>query len=161
MKTRILILVIGLGLTLVGRPLLADGPDADAVKKELAKFQGTWRVVAVEENGAALPDDKLREANGTVTIEGDKHTLKYNGQLVGTVTITIDPTAKPRRYDMTIPEGPEKGKVQLGIYELDGETWKLCLNKTGGDRPTEFSGKADSGWVLVVMKKVKPTVEKK
>ncbi len=88
-----------------------------------------------------------------MTVEGRKHTLKYVDAPQGTVTITIDPTTKPKRYDMTETEGPQKGQVLLGIYELEGDTWKYCQNKTGKGRPTEFSGKAGSGWVLVIMKK--------
>jgi uncharacterized protein (TIGR03067 family) len=139
---------------LAAHPAAAAAPADEAAKKELAKLQGTWRVVGVEENGAALPEDKLREARGTVTVEGDKHTLKYGGVSQGTVTVKIDPSAKPRSYDLLIPEGAQKGKVQLGIYEVEGDTWRLCLNKSGAaGRPTEFSAKADSGWVLVTLKR--------
>jgi uncharacterized protein (TIGR03067 family) len=156
-------LVIGLGISLVGGQglVLAQPPGEDAVKKELARLQGTWRVVEVEENGQKAPADKLRDAKLTVTVEGNKHTLKYGDKSVGPATITIDPTTKPKRYDMTDPEGPMKGQVLQGIYELEGDTWKFCQDKTGKGRPTEFAGKAGSGWVLVIMKKLKPESDKK
>jgi uncharacterized protein (TIGR03067 family) len=86
---------------------------------------------------------------------------KYGDKSQGTVTITIDPTTKPKWYDMTIPEGPKKGQVLQGIYELEGDTWKYCQDKAGKGRPTEFSGKAGSGWVLVIMKKEKLESDKK
>jgi uncharacterized protein (TIGR03067 family) len=142
-------------------PAFAD-PPADAVKKELDKLQGTWQVVGVEENGMKIPDEKLRDAKATVTIEGDKHTLKYGGKSQGTVTMKIDPTTKPKQYDLVITEGAEKGKVQLGIYEADGDTFRLCLNKAGAaGRPTEFSAKDGSGLVVVTLKKEKPPADKK
>lgn len=157
------LLVIGLGITLVAGhgPVTAQPPGKDAVKKELAKLRGTWRVVAVEENGQQVPEDKLREAKVTVIVEGNKHTLKYGDKSQGPATITIDPTTKPKHYDMIDPEGPQKGQVLQGIYELEGDTWKYCQDKTGKGRPTEFSGKAGSGWVLVIMKKEKPGSDKK
>jgi uncharacterized protein (TIGR03067 family) len=36
-----------------------------------------------------------------------------------------------------------KGQVVVGIYELDGDTLRVCLPEpgTGKERPTEFSGK--------------------
>ena len=157
------LLVIGLGITFVGGqgPVLAQPPGEDAVKKELAKLQGTWRVVQVEENGHKVPADKLREAKVTVTVKGNKHTLKYGEKSQGTVTVTIDPTTRPNRYDMSIPEGPNKGRVLQGIYELKGDTWKYCQDKSGKGRPTEFSGEAGSNWVLVIMKREKPQRDKK
>ena len=158
------LLLIGLGVALISPPatLLADAPDPEVVKKELAKLQGTWRVVGVEENGQKLPEDKLRAAKGTVVIDGDKHTLRYGDKSQGTVTVKVDPTTKPRQYDLVVPDKGGKDKLQFGIYELEGDTWKLCLNKSGaGGRPTELSGKAGSGWVLVTLKKEKPDGDKK
>jgi uncharacterized protein (TIGR03067 family) len=137
------------------------GRQEDAVKAELAKLQGTWHVIGVEENGQKTPEDKLKEANGTVTIQADKHTLKLGGQDRGTATIKLDPNAKPKQYDLHITEGPEKGKVLQGIYELEGDTWRLCLSKDGKSRPTEFAGKANTTWVLVTMKKEKAGEGKK
>jgi uncharacterized protein (TIGR03067 family) len=157
MKKSAVFVLTGFGFFLLGLPssLLGIPVGDDAVKKELAKLEGTWQVVGVEENGVKLPEDKLREAKGTVTLKGDKHTLEYGGRSQGTVSVKIDPSAKPKRYDLIIADGPDKGKIQLGIYELDGDTWKLCLNKQAGaeTHPTEFSGKAGSGWVLVTLKK--------
>ena len=135
--------------------LLGVPADGDA-KAELAKLQGTWRIVAIEENGKSAPEEAVRSLKGTVIVEGDKHTLKYGERSQGTVTVAVNPEADPKHYDMTIPEGPQKGTIQRGIYELKDGTWKYCQDKGGKGRPTEFSGKAGSGWVLVVMKKVEP-----
>jgi uncharacterized protein (TIGR03067 family) len=167
MKTFAGALIIGIGICLSGQSsgILAESPREEIIKKELEKFQGTWRVIAVEENGQKVPEDKLRETVATVEIKGNKHTLRYPGKTLGPVTIKIEPTIKPEHYDMTIPEGaengPNAGKTLQGIYELEGDTWKYCQDKTGKGRPTEFSGKAGSGWVLVIMKKEKPGVGKK
>ncbi len=163
MRSIVGLLVIGLGVALVvGRgPARAESTREDAVKKDLAKLQGTWRVVEVEENGEKVPADKLRETKVTVVVKGDKHTLKYGDRVEGPVTVTIDPTKKPGHYDMTITEGPKKGQVLQGIYQLDGDTWRYCQDKSGKGRPTEFSGKAGSGWVLVIMKKEKSEGDKK
>jgi uncharacterized protein (TIGR03067 family) len=57
---------------------------------------------------------------------------------------------------MKFTEGPEKGNTALGIYELDGDEWKLCLTITAKDRPTEFAAKPKSGLGLEVLKREKP-----
>jgi len=158
MKTIVGVLLIGVGISLAGRTgaALAGPPDDAAAKEELAKFQGTWRVVEVEENGERASADKLREWDATVEIKGDKHTLKARGVSLGAVTIKIDPTTAPKRYDMfVLPAARDKDKDTQGIYELDGDTWKFCEDKSGKGRPTRFSGAAGTGWVLVVMKRDK------
>jgi hypothetical protein len=43
----------------------------------------------------------------------------------------------------------------LGIYELDGDTYKLCGDMQGKSRPTEFAVKPGSGFVLEVLKREK------
>ena len=54
-------------------------------------------------------------------------------------------TTKPKMVDLTFTAGPEKGKTSLGIYEVDGDTWKICLGLAGKGRPKEFTTKAQSG----------------
>lgn len=54
-----------------------------------------------------------------------------------------------------VPDKTGKEKLQLGLHELDGDTWKLCLDEAGTSvSAAEFSGKARSGRVLVTLKKV-------
>ena len=78
-----------------------------------------------------MPAKKPREWDVTVEIKGDKHTLKLAGKSE-TVSVKIDPTTKPKRYDMILPpEAADKGKDPQGIYELDGDTWKFCQDKGG------------------------------
>ena len=53
-------------------------------------------------------------------------------------------------------EGPGKGKTMLGIYELTGDTYKVCFALPGGERPKEFASKPGSKTMLIVMKREKP-----
>jgi hypothetical protein len=52
-------------------------------------------------------------------------------------------------------EGPDKGKVMLGIYEIDGDKMKACFDPTGKQRPTEFKSEAGSQNFVNVHKRVK------
>ena len=49
----------------------------------------------------------------------------------------------------------ENDKTKLGIYELDGDTYKFCLAPAGKPRPTEFTSKEGSGHSLGVSKREK------
>ena len=42
-------------LVLLGVALVAGGGSDDAVKKELKKFQGTWKVVRMQVDGVKIP----------------------------------------------------------------------------------------------------------
>ncbi len=71
--------------------------------------------------------------------------------------ITVDPSRKPRTIDYQMTEGFTKGKRQLGIYEVDGDTFKACFGKPGAERPTDFASKPGDGSTLSVWKRGKPT----
>ena len=48
-----------------------------------------------------------------------------------------------------------KGKTALGIYELEGDTLKLCYSQPGKDRPKEFTAAKGSGQAMSVWKRDK------
>jgi uncharacterized protein (TIGR03067 family) len=58
------------------------------------------------------------------------------------------PPADPPQIDMKFDAGPEKGNTNLGIYKIDGDTWKLCLATRGLVRPTRFAATPGSGFAL-------------
>ena len=47
-------------------------------------------------------------------------------------------------------------KTKLGIYELDGDTYRYCLAPAGKPRPTEFASKEGSGHSLGASQRQKP-----
>ena len=51
----------------------------------------------------------------------------------------LDLTKKPRRMDATYTKGSEKGKTYLGIYSLEGDTLKWCVNVSQDERPAKFA----------------------
>lgn len=129
-------------------------PDqGDETKKELEKLKGTWKFVSIEVDGMKLPDDAT--ADTQLVLDGDKFTLIESGT-ASKGTFTVDVTKKPKTIDAVFIEGPEKGKKCLGIYELEGDTYKVCIGMPGvKDRPKEFATKKDSGHVLEVLMRVK------
>jgi len=141
---------------------LAD--DKADLEKELKKFQGTWTIESSETGGMAIPADQLK--GFIVTFEGDKHTVKNGDQVIQVGTQKIDPSKSPKTIDVTMSEGPNKGAVILGIYEIDGDTLKACFDTSGKKRPTEFKSPPGSETFVNVHKRVKkssaqePTLDK-
>lgn len=132
--------------------LAADQPAAKEARQELEKLQGTWRFVSLEIDGQALPEGALKDAK--IVIKGDAFDSSSFG-IVYTGTVKVDPTQNPKTIDLAFNAGPEKGNTTLGIYELDGDTLRLCLALNKKERPKEFSSKPGSGLALEKLKREK------
>ena len=130
----------------------ARADDKAEVEKELKKFQGTWTFESVEAGGKEIPAAEFKGM--TVTFEGDKYTVKKGDEVVQAATQKLDPSRSPKAIDVTVTEGPNKGAVMLGIYEINGDTLKVCFDPEGKKRPTEFKT-ASGSQTLVVHKRVK------
>jgi uncharacterized protein (TIGR03067 family) len=104
--------------------------------KELKKLEGTWKLVSGEQGDKEIPAELLKTAK--LVIKGDKHFVTMGGkEIVG--THKLDPTTKPKSIDAT--DGDSK---MLGIYEIKGDTFKVCFAEPGKDRPKDF--KAGNFW---------------
>src|SRR5208282_6306578 len=84
---------------------------------------------------------------GMVEMEGERFTTRATG-LVYRGVLEVDSTVEPKRLKMKFTEGPEKGNTNNGIYELEGDRWRICLAITGGPAPTEFATSPGSGRAL-------------
>jgi uncharacterized protein (TIGR03067 family) len=130
----------------VGGTADRDGPkDKPRVRTEFEKLQGRWSIVSLEVEGTKVADNMVKGAK--VVLQGNAFTTISMGA-VYKGTISVDATRTPPTLDMHFTEGPEKGKTSRAIYELNGDTWKICLGLTGKDRPKEFVTKAGSGHAL-------------
>src|ERR1043166_4400647 len=145
LRNKLLIALAALGI------LSAWGDDEDAVKKDLAKLQGEWMMVSGSADGQPVPEEMLKQMKRVC--KGDETTTTMGGQVFMKAKITIDPTKKPKTIDYDMLEGFSKGKKQLGIYEVEGDTLKSCFASPGGERPTEF--KPGEGITFSVWKRAK------
>jgi uncharacterized protein (TIGR03067 family) len=136
---------------------LAAGARGDeaANKKASETLQGTWAIVSAERNGKAADDIKGHQ----LSFAGDKFTIKNkDGKLVYEGTFQVDAAKKPMTIDFKHGGDALKGKTWKGIFVVDGETLKTCDNAPNmdKDRPADFNAKADTGYVAIVFKRVKP-----
>ncbi len=139
----------------IGWLIAADDAKDEAIKKDRAALKGEWKTVSYELDGKKpVPDEQLENVKVTID-ESGKTTIEVNGQTIIEATTTIDPTKKPKTIDVMFTEGDLKGQTALGIYEINGDSYKYCRAAPGKDRPTEFSSKEGSGHTLVVYKRAK------
>jgi uncharacterized protein (TIGR03067 family) len=115
-------------------------------------LQGTWLPKAAElsEN----PFDEATLKTMKLVVEGDKYTVTV-GKSIDKGTTKIDPAAKPKAMDIIGTDGPNKGKTFLAIYELNGDTLRVCYDLTGKARPTEFKTKKGELLFLATYKRAK------
>jgi uncharacterized protein (TIGR03067 family) len=131
--------------------LVAAAGAQDATRKETAQLEGEWSMVSGEANGQAMPKETVQ--SGKRVAKDGETTITFGGQLYFRAKFRIDPNKKPKAIDYTMTEGPTKGKIHLGIYELEGDTVKFCFAAPGGERPTDFTAKAGSQRTLSVWKR--------
>lgn len=143
------VLLAGLiGVFLISRTALSE----ESKDKELEKVQGTWLPESAELGGKAFPEDVRKTIK--LTIKGEMYVVTV-GKGPDCGKIKLDSAAKPKALDITGTDGPNKGKKIPAIYELDGDTWKICYDLSGKARPSEFKTKDGTQHFLVVYKRDK------
>src|SRR5258706_15982605 len=123
----------------------------EAVTNDLAALQGEWSMVSGSADGQPMPDDMRKQMKRVC--KGDETTTTMAGKVFIKAKITIDPSKKPKTIDYQMTEGFTKGKTQLGIYEVDGDTFKSCFAKPDAERPADFTSKPGDGHTLSVWKR--------
>jgi uncharacterized protein (TIGR03067 family) len=121
---------------------------ADASKEDLEKMQGEWAAVSMTRDGQKFSDDEAQAFFRTV--KGDEYTVHHFRRVLGKGRFTIDASKKPKTIDVTT-----NGLKVLGIYELDGNTYRVCTGLPGKERPTDFTSPEGSGRTLATWERDK------
>jgi uncharacterized protein (TIGR03067 family) len=144
---RALLLAIGLGLAVATVCRSADAA------KDLEKLQGTWVAEEIFHNGKDYSKYRFR-----LVVKGEQMTLEGNDEVkkdYAKIAFKLDPATTPPCLDLKVSVGDQEGAKMEGIYELKGDTLKLCVNVFGQDRPNQFKSEEGSSVALVVLKREK------
>lgn len=125
--------------------------------QDLDLLQGSWTIDAMEVDGQEMPDAMVA---GRIVVQGDRFTSLGMGA-VYEGTLRLDASTAPRQIDMKFDAGPEKGNSNPGIYELNGDAWRLCLATRGSVRPRSFATMAGSGFALETLTRAEARVAAK
>jgi len=107
---------------------------APAVAAALKPLQGTWVLTT--------PDGQPLTQSGdlTIAITGDKYAQAVAGTVNERGTVKLDATKKPTWIDLTITEGADAGKLQVGLIEVSAGVMKGVFATAGSTtRPTSLA----------------------
>lgn len=120
------------------------------METDLAKLQGCWKIVALEVEGAKMAEEVF--SGSRIVVEGnDFDTISMGASYKG--TLSVDEGSPLRQLDLRFSEGPHQGQISHAIYQLDGDTWKLCLGFAGRERPSAFVTTPGSGHALEILER--------
>jgi RNA polymerase sigma factor (sigma-70 family) len=120
------------------------------------KIQGTWKATSAQVDGKEVPGaDKINQMTLWI-FTGDKVIVKLGDQRAE-LAYKLDPSRKPRWIDYSpiINGRPDPKETVRGVYELDGDTLRICklhpITRPG--RPAEVASRPGSGTFLLILKR--------
>lgn len=122
----------------------ADSPDAKSL-------QGTWIPVKADLGGRPMPEAVLKG----ITLKMDKGAYVVMAESADKGTYTVDATTKPKSITISGTNGPNQGKTFPAIYELKGETLRICYDLSGAKRPITFESVPGTKLYLVTYQRKK------
>jgi len=123
----------------------ADPPDAKAI-------QGSWAPVKAELSGQPMAEAVLKTISLKLT---DGKYEVHVGTQPDNGTYTLDETTRPKSITVTGTDGPNRGRTFPAIYELKGDTLRICYDLSGAKRPAEFKSVANTRLYLVTYSRKK------
>ncbi len=138
-------------LIVLSAVLLATAGQEEAAARELAHLEGVWLFATVAVDGKEHPAPPF-DTNKLIIGKVGRYVIVQGPRITHGV-IQLDPTASPKHYDVTVTGGRAKGLVTRGIYELDRETYRICLPLDGKTRPA--SVRSQPGTIFFAFKREK------
>ncbi|HWW01469.1 MAG TPA: TIGR03067 domain-containing protein [Candidatus Acidoferrum sp.] len=118
----------------------ADRPD------DAKAVQGNWKPATAELAGQPMNDAVLKSIS--LKLDNGKYEV-FVGSEPDRGTYTLDSATRPKSMTITGTAGPNGGKTFPAIYELEGDTLRICYDLSGAKRPTEFKSIAGTRLYLV------------
>ncbi len=118
-----------------------------AAKNDLDALQGEWQPIEMVGNGEAAAPGLL--SNLKLAVKGKKYFVQA-GDNEDSGSFEILAPHQPGQMDVTT----QKGEFVPAIYELSGDTLRVCYAINNAPRPTEFKSTAGSDHILAVYQRI-------
>jgi uncharacterized protein (TIGR03067 family) len=121
----------------------------EAVKREKENLTGVWKLVSSETKGEKVPEKILKGEIVRWMITDSTIAWTVENESKGEDKYGLDPVASPKTIDLTDKEGHRTP----GIYSLDGDTLKVCIDEGRKERPKVFASKTDTQLSVLIFKR--------
>jgi uncharacterized protein (TIGR03067 family) len=128
-------------------------PAASDDSADIKSLQGSWIPAKAELGAQPLPADVLKTI--TLTLTNNNYEVTIKGEQSDYGTWTIDTSSKPKGMTIVGTKGPNTGKTFPCIYEVKGDTFRICYDLSGAKRPTEFKTASGTKLYLVTYNRKK------
>ena len=128
----------------------ADDSRSRGLSKRLI---GNWQMTKGVVGGNPFPDEAVRKMRLELT--GGKYKL-IGAESPDQGDWTLHSDTKPDGLDIKGTDGPNKGRTILAIFELRGDSLKVCYDLSGKNRPTKFEAPKKTLLFLAEYQRVKP-----
>jgi uncharacterized protein (TIGR03067 family) len=153
MKTTIAIALVSLAL-LAAR--WQDEPRrASPEKLNLERWQGTFELVSMVNDGSVAPAEELKKRK--LSVKGNQY-LFVNGDARERGTYKFNLEKEPREVDIIVGDGPDKGKVYLAIFDANDQRIELCFQNDNKKRPALAVATPGSGNTVEVWRRLNPII---
>ncbi|MBI1323193.1 TIGR03067 domain-containing protein [bacterium] len=113
---------------------------------EAIAIQGTWEIVSAEIGGQLFPVEAFNKVQ-LVLKDG-----KYQFGIDQGVYKLLDAEGK-KGIDVIGEQGPNQGKTIPAIYEIKGDTLKICYDLAGKTRPGKLETEKETRQFLATYKR--------
>ncbi|MGH7616466.1 MAG: TIGR03067 domain-containing protein, partial [Gemmatimonadaceae bacterium] len=112
------------------------------------EIEGEFPMISAVFDGKPLADTMVAWCKRVT--HGDVTQVLAGPQSMVDATFTLDATHSPKHIDYVNRSGTNTGKKQAGIYDISGDTLRICMAPPGDARPTAFESKKGDGRSLTV-----------
>lgn len=121
-------------------------------RAEARALEGNWKPVQGELAGRPMTEEVLK----TISLKLDEGKYEvWVGKHPDRGTYTIDSKSLPKSITVTGTEGPNHGRTFPAIYEIHGDTLRICYDLSGMQRPGKFATLAGTRLFLVTYQRAK------
>jgi uncharacterized protein (TIGR03067 family) len=147
-------LLVSVAATLVLVAAQAQDVKDGQVEKDMKKLQGTWILVFGEFDGKPVAKEHVQKSKRTHTGNEVSVVLPHlYKEPIKNKLARLDPTKTPKEMDLARSVGPNTGRTLLAIYAVSEDTFRICYDPSGKERPREFKSTPGSGYALHVWKR--------
>jgi uncharacterized protein (TIGR03067 family) len=134
--------------------LLACGCAKPPPDDGLGPFQGHWSVLEFNERTQQADSEKLKKMDVIfdkdqfvrieITASATETSISAGGGTGASEggSVRVDNSKTPKEIDIVSRGGKNAGKVQMGIFALEGDKLTLCIADLGSERPTDLAAGA-------------------